>query len=167
MFRQGYGEEKVTIEAQGAGLWASVDIWFVYLNVIQTYPTNDTRNVDWEIPSTWAAFDRPIKQSTVEGNFKVQSVWHYPEGTLCDNEATANTVKCRLKLNGTPNADKGLIITGKVMGGPTGVRGEDDTMLVTPYFIWNFYTTPKLEPSIFPVQTSEGAYLPPNEPCRI
>jgi len=166
VFIHGYADEKVTIEAEAAGLEKEIDIRFIYLHVTETWPTRGTRNVDWEVPWTWAAFDRPIKEETVEENFSVQSLFYYPPGMLCDKEIAGSTVHCNLKLKGTTNADKGLFITAEFKAGPEGIRGQDGTFLRWLYK-WEFYTTPKLDPSVIPVQVSEGAYLPPNEPYWI
>jgi hypothetical protein len=162
VFKDGYVDEKVTIEAKAAGLEAETDIFFIYLSVSEAFPVHGTRNVDWEDTSVYAIFDQEIKPDTVTAEtFQVRSSLYYRDGLTCryDTSSAPKHVFCFLEdLKDLPNADKGLIITAEFKAGPKGVRGTDGTFLRADY-TWMIYTTPKLSPRITPGQVSEDADL--------
>ena len=65
-----------------------------------------------------------------------------------------------------PDADIGLFIKAKLLGGSKGIHGSDGTFLRQDY-VWTFYTTPKLSPKIIPVQVSEDAPLLADRPTVV
>ena len=159
----GFGAESVRIKASGAGLYDEITLFFQYLKVTETQPPHAARNIDWTIEDISASFNQPIKPDTTAGNFIVRSAEFYPPGTVCLDRSDSQMALCRFIISGTANAGKGLVITARLKSGPQGIRAENGAMLRRDFY-WIFHTTPELQPSLVPVQVSEGAYLPPRPP---
>ena len=159
----GFGAETVQIKASGAGLYDEITLFFEYLKITETQPRHAARNIDWTIEDISASFGQPVKPDTIPGNFIVRSSEFYPPGTVCLGQSDSQMARCSLIITGTANAGKGLVITARLKSGPEGVRAENGAMLQRDFY-WMFYTTPELQPSLVPVQVSEGAYLPPRPP---
>jgi hypothetical protein len=141
-----------------------VEIDFIFLNVTSTIPQHEAHNVDWANGSLMPVFDREVNPDTIrDDTFKVRSTHYYVDGIQCVYDLSDPIrPKCSLEvlndLSKYKYADLGLFIIARLKGGLDGVDGKDGTFMKTDY-TWTVYTTPKLTPSIFPVQISEGVDL--------
>ena len=158
------GIDKVTIEGKVSSLSDQTEIEFIFLKVTSTIPQHEAHNVDWANGSLSAVFDREVNPDTIrDDTFMVRSTHYYNSGIPCVYYKSDFTrPKCSLEvlsdLSKYPYADKGLFILARLKGGLKGVKGLDSTFMKTDY-TWTVYTTPKLLPTIFPVQISEGVDL--------